>query len=182
MYPGLITNIFESFSAGPACAIRPVGGQRIIDINYSKDACCQWDFLSLQAAWITTAVPFLVMAEGNVQRVAEISNGREHIVGKLRVLSHDFPLIGGQRSALMQDPIWDAYFAYIMQERPAPNIEQFVAGDAHTNGDLFGQFCNTLSVTFRISVTQIECCRPTFKGAFICEAEVCVGALQVVKK
>src|SRR5688500_5102208 len=156
MYPGLITNIFESFSAGPACAIRPVGGQRIIYIYYSKDARCQWNFLSTQAAWITTAIPLLVVTERNVQRVMEISNGREHIVGKLRVLSHDLPLIGGQRSALMQDPIWDAYFAYIMQERPAPNIEQFVAGDAHTNGDLFGQFCTTMSLNFSITYNLIE--------------------------
>src|SRR5581483_4047945 len=90
-------NILDGFFLRPRLSIWPVGGERVIDIHYCEDTRRQRNGLAFQGARVAGAVPFFVMAVGNIERAAQIGNRREHVVGKLGMPAHDDPLFLGER-------------------------------------------------------------------------------------
>src|SRR3990170_8275522 len=86
-----LLDVSQSLPGGPGRAVGAVTDQGVPNVNHGKDARGQGYFFSLQAARITGAVPLLVVAIGNVQRRAEITDRQEHLMRKAGVFPHDFP-------------------------------------------------------------------------------------------
>ena len=74
--------IFEHFRIRPGLPVRPVGGERIPHINNGEDACRERYLFAFQTARITGAVPFLMMAVGDIDGRLQVTNGGKHLEGQ----------------------------------------------------------------------------------------------------
>src|SRR5512132_2013753 len=108
MQSTVFTHICNCLFLEPRLAVGASTGHSIPYIRDGKDARCQWNGFSLQPARITCAVPSLMVAIRDLNRLAKIWDGRQPIVGKLRVHLHDFPLFFGERTWLEQNAIRNA--------------------------------------------------------------------------
>src|ERR1039457_1916383 len=83
--------VFAHLCHGPRGAVATVGPQRIPDVNHSKDACHKRDLFAFQAKRVTTAVPLFVMGVGDVECRTQVTDWREHFVGKNSMFFHHDP-------------------------------------------------------------------------------------------
>ena len=162
--------------------VEAVGPQRIPDVNHGKDARYQRDLFAFQAERVARAVPLLMMGVRDVDRLPQVTDGREHFVGKNRMLSHDDPFFLGQRIAFEQDLIGDAHFADVMQQRAPTDLHQLLIAQSEQAGQLDGQLSGPLGVPFRLVAAQFQCPRPPFDGGVIRLGKLLVRTLQVVEQ
>src|SRR5512132_2481913 len=108
MQPTVLTHIFNCLFLGPCPTVGAVTCHRIPNVRDRKDARGQWNGFSLQPTRITCTVPSLMMAIRDLNGLAKIWNGRQPIIGKLRMHLHDFPLFFGEWTWLEQNAIRNA--------------------------------------------------------------------------
>jgi hypothetical protein len=70
-------------------------------------------------------------------------------------LHHD-PLGIGEPRWLLQDFVWNAYFAYVVQASCQPEAPQFVSGKADVPTQLQGEPGHAVTVIVRDGVTLVE--------------------------
>ena len=107
----------------------------------------------MQLARVAAAVPFLVMAVGDVQRWAQIGDGREHLVSINRMFAHHYPLFIAQRTRLAQDFVWHAHLADVVQEGAAADVHQFGLAYFHGARQFHGHLGDALGMAFGLLVT-----------------------------
>ena len=165
--------------ARPGRAVGAVRRQRIVDVHDAEDAGAERDLFAFEAARVAAAVPFLVVAVGDVERPLQVGDRLEHLPGVGGMHVHERPLVVGQRVGLEQDAVGDAHLADIMQQRPAPDLDQLPGPDAHPFRQPDGHPGHALGVALRLLVAQVERRGPAFEGRVIGFGQVLVRALQV---
>ena len=61
-------------------------------------------------------------------------------------------------------------------------MHQFLFVHPHLAGDLYGNFRNTLRVSFRLLVPIVQGARPAFNSAVICQGKPHIGAFEFLKQ
>src|ERR1700690_4146609 len=97
------------------------------------------------------------------------------------MLLYDLSLGISQSSALKQDAVRNGHFPNIMQDRAAPNMNQFGFAKIHSARKLNCGSGNSLSMSFRLSITQFKSTRPAVNGGIICLHQFDVRTLQLAK-
>ena len=93
MFAGLLFDVLKCLRFFPSRAVWTVRRECVPDVNNGKDACRKRNFGFLQPARIAAPVPFFMMTEGDVQSRAQVFDGIQHIIRKLRMLAHDLPFL-----------------------------------------------------------------------------------------
>ncbi len=71
--------MMESFIPWPGSPVRAIRSQGVIYVHDAEDARGQRDLLPLQSTWVPCAIPFFVMAVGDIQCMTKIGDGLEHL-------------------------------------------------------------------------------------------------------
>src|SRR6266498_2257994 len=66
IFSRLFLDVLQGFLFGPGGAIRAVTGQCIPNIYDGEDTSDYWNLLTFEPAWIPCAVPFFMVAVGNI--------------------------------------------------------------------------------------------------------------------
>ena len=124
---GLLLQVVNDLVHRPGVAVGPIRREGVPDVHYREDAGRQWNLLPFQPPGVAAAVPFLVVAVGDVQGRPQIGDGGQEPEGLVRVLAHDFPLLRGQRTRFQQDAVRNADLADVVQQGPPAHVIQFLA-------------------------------------------------------
>src|SRR5690606_26645555 len=134
MTSALFTQIGYCLLHRPGRLVRAHAGQRVEYVGNGDDTPLKGNLFTAQAIWITTAIPLLMVRQGNPLRGAQQSGTvlADDPCTDLDVLTHHLPLLIVELARLAQYRIGNAYLADIMHRRSA---QQFLGGAlAETGG------------------------------------------------
>ena len=125
----------SAFLDDPCCGfvgkgrlVYPLADQGVIDVRERHEPCRQGYFVRAQSSRVSRAVPFFMMAPGNLPGVVQEGGGRieELFTSMYRVAAeggvslHDLELLGTQFPGLQQDAIGNTHLADIVKRRGFP--------------------------------------------------------------
>ncbi len=115
----------------PGFPVRAVGPEGIPGVYNGEHPRRERDLLPFESPWISSAIPSLVVAIGDRKRRPKRRNRGKPLVRIRRVAADNFHLVVRQRSGLMQDRIRDADLADVVQQGPAPNVDEIRLDHIH---------------------------------------------------
>src|SRR5690606_31876218 len=136
---------------------------------------------SFQAVRVAAAVPLLVVVERDRERRAQEVDRTQQLDCVGRMALHDFPLIRVQLAGLEQDRVRHAHLAYVVKQRTASDMHEFVPWYPHALGQGDGHVRHAAAVALSLLVPQVERAGPTLDGAVVGEPQLGVRALQVLE-
>src|SRR5664280_916497 len=74
MLAGLFANMIKSIFLGPGFPVRPVTGERIVNVHYSKNTRRYGDLRTPQSTRVACAIPFFMVTIGDVERSVQVAN------------------------------------------------------------------------------------------------------------
>ena len=107
--------------------VRTVGGQRVESVGDRDDARQKGNFVSLQTMRITAAVERFVMQLDAGNHVLQLRHRTQDVGALGGVRLHDVEFFRGECARLLEDAVFDANFADIVQ----------LGGDAHGFYEVF---------------------------------------------
>ena len=151
LMPARADDEIERFFLRPRSLVDTLAGECIEYVGHGDNAAASRNVGATECAWITRAVPTLVMVQRNdcAQLNERIRAARKDLRAHCCVGLHDLELFGGERPRLEQDGIRNRHLADVVQPRghaqllaPLAVFVEFV-GDfgrevAHSNGVLAG--------------------------------------------
>ena len=123
-----------------------------------------------------------MMAVGNVQRLSQVMDGSEHLVGKAWVLLHNHPFFVGQWAGFEQNPVRNTHLADIMQQGSPADLHQFCIAKVEEARKFHHHPGYSQGMPFGLFVAQVESARPAFDRGIIGHHQFGIGALQVFKQ
>ena len=182
MYAGLFTDVADGILARPSRAVRAFGGEGIEDVHHGEDAGGEGDLLAFEPLGVAGAIPFFVVAVGDVEGGVQEGDGGEQLVGEGGVLAHEGPFVIGEGGGLEQDGVWDGHLADVVEQGAAAQVDELVIGEVQGLGEGEGHLGDALGVAFGFFIAQFEGVRPALEGGVVGELEFAVRALQVVEE
>src|SRR5258706_13311482 len=107
----------------------------------------------------------------------QIGNWGEHFIGIHGMPAHFFPFDLVKATGTLQDLIWNCHLAHIMEERTTTQVNQILFRKINFACDFKRQFCNALSMTFSLAISQIERPNPTLNCPLISFLQVVMSSL-----
>ena len=114
MSPAKLTNSFFREFERSSALIRPLGGDGVQSVSNGENPRAQENCLSLEAARVAAAVKPLMVHEDNFGGIREKRDVLDQLEPDLRMLLHELPFFGGQRSRLEQDAVGHAKFSNVV--------------------------------------------------------------------
>src|SRR6266508_289327 len=108
-----------------------------------------------------------MMTVWNLQSNVEIFDLLQHVIGVVWMFLNDHPLIRIQRTFLMQDRVWDAHLANVMEECSSTDVYKSFCVDSHRLRQTDCKCCNPLRMSFGLFIPQLECLRPSFQSLIV---------------
>ena len=115
----------------PRFPVGSVGPEGIPAVYNGEHARRKRYLFASESPWISSAIPSLVVAIGDRKRRPKRRNRGKPLVRIRRVAADNFHLVVRQRSGLMQDRIRDADLADVVQQGPAPNMDEIRLDHIH---------------------------------------------------
>ena len=110
---------------GLTATVRAVADDRVVGVGHGEDACSQRNVFAKQAARVTAAIDPLVVILHDGERAREHRNFGEQSGAKIGVPSKLEPLVGRQRTGLLDDGFANAEHACVVQEGAKLDLEDF---------------------------------------------------------
>jgi len=125
-------------------------------VAHEHDAAGQRDLVSAQAVGITLAVEALVARAHDLGRTLKGRRGAEHALADQRVAAHEAPLLGFERTRLVEDRVGDRDLADVVQLRRALDVVEHRFGHAHALADRSGESRDLTGVLVQLGVALGE--------------------------
>jgi hypothetical protein len=137
-------------------AVRPVGDERVVRVAGQDDARGERDVLAGEPVRVAAAVPALVLVADRRGHVAQAGQRSQDPLADDRVLAHEHPLVGGQRTGLVEDLVGDADLADVVQERDRLDLGHFARIEPESPGHRDRQRVDGVGVLARVAVAGLE--------------------------
>src|SRR5258706_4112813 len=124
-------------------AIGTVRGQRVEGISDHEETGAKRNLLAVQAIGIASAIPFLLMSKYDLNLCPQIRNARQHFKSSLGMASDDQCFLCIERARFVQDRVWYADLADIMDECSAADVLDDVFIQSNFIGEAGGVFYHT---------------------------------------
>ena len=166
----------------PRRTVGALGAEGVVDVNGGEYAGRQGYRVPLEAARVAGAVPFLVVAVGDVEGGAEIDDGRKELIGDYGVPPHDLPLVFIERAGLEEYPVGDAHLADVVEQGAPAHVDMLLLSHVHLAGYPERQVRNAAAVALGLPVPQVQGPGPALYRFVVGERQVHVGALQLIEE
>src|SRR5690625_911342 len=177
----LFPDIRQCSLFAPGSPVRPIVRKGIVNINNRKQARRQRNLLTCQTARVTSTVPLLMMRIRNVDRVTQKRDGSQEITSENSVPLHELPLGSIKLPGLKQNTVRNTHLPDVMQQRPTPDMYDFLFAHAHALSQPDGQFRYAAAVALGFLILQVKSPGPTLDGGVISQAQLLMRTLQVIK-
>ena len=126
----LLPDFGEGVRVGAGRVVRPVGGQRVVDVDHGEEPRPERDLGAFQLPGVPLPVVPLMMGQDDLGRAAQEFDLPQHPRPHFRVVAHHHPLLLGQRPGLQQHLVGDADLPHVVKEGAAPeDVERVLVPD-----------------------------------------------------
>src|SRR5690606_25485711 len=182
MLATLLPQVRHHLLQGPGPLVGPLARKGVAHVHHREDPRREGDLLALEPPGIAAAVPALVVAVGNIRRLAQVGNGGQHLETVQGVALHDLPLLRRQLAGLQEDGVGDADLADVVEQGAAPHMDQLVIPHPHLTGDGEGVGHHPPAVAFGFLLLEGEGPGPALEGVLVGHHQFLVLAAEVAEQ